>query len=203
MRYLLITASLFSLCAAARSDETERALNANASIAGFNTVGYQPESRKLATISQDADRFIVRDTQTGKVVVDGRASRINGSSTSQSLYEIDFSNLRAEGMYRIELDGRQLPEFRVAKDIYNWPFYCVSRGMYLWRCGTKVSAHVGGILFEHEACHLHDARVDLINGHEGERKDGVGGWHDAGDYNKYPVNAAFTLGMMLAAWEHF
>ena len=36
-----------------------------------------------------------------------------------------------------------------------------------------------------------------------ERKDGIGGWHDAGDYNKYTVNGAFTAGMMLQAWEHF
>jgi hypothetical protein len=31
----------------------------------------------------------------------------------------------------------------------------------------------------------------------------IGGWHDAGDYNKYTVNAAFTVGTMLKAWEHF
>jgi endoglucanase len=194
---------LLSLCPAVRADEAERAQKANGPIAGFNTIGYRPESRKLATLSRKADRFVVCATQTGNVALEGRASKINASIPNQSLYEIDFSDVRTDGAYRIELDGHQLSEFRVAKDIYNQPFYCVSRAMYLWRCGTKVSARVGNDLFEHDACHLHDGRLDLVNRQNEQRKDGTGGWHDAGDYNKYPVNAAFTLGMMLSAWEHF
>ena len=31
----------------------------------------------------------------------------------------------------------------------------------------------------------------------------TGGWHDAGDYGKYVNNGAFSVGMLLAAWEHF
>ena len=27
------------------------------------------------------------------------------------------------------------------------------------------------------------------------------GWYDAGDYNKYVVNSAFSIGLMLAAYE--
>ena len=27
------------------------------------------------------------------------------------------------------------------------------------------------------------------------------GWYDAGDYNKYVVNSAFSIGMMLACYE--
>ena len=35
------------------------------------------------------------------------------------------------------------------------------------------------------------------------KKDGTGGWHDAGDYGKYTVNAGITVGLMLKAWEQF
>src|SRR3970282_1016171 len=31
----------------------------------------------------------------------------------------------------------------------------------------------------------------------------TGGWHDAGDYNKYVVNAGVTVGCMFRAWEDF
>ncbi len=31
----------------------------------------------------------------------------------------------------------------------------------------------------------------------------TGGWHDAGDYNKYVVNAGVTVGAMFLAWEQF
>src|SRR5262249_3003447 len=36
-----------------------------------------------------------------------------------------------------------------------------------------------------------------------EKRNGVGGWHDAGDFNKYVTNAAVTVGCMLRAWEDF
>lgn len=31
----------------------------------------------------------------------------------------------------------------------------------------------------------------------------TGGWHDAGDYNKYVVNAGATVGVMFRPWEDF
>ena len=34
-------------------------------------------------------------------------------------------------------------------------------------------------------------------------RDATGGWHDAGDYNKYVVNAGVTVGAMFLAWEQF
>jgi endoglucanase len=35
------------------------------------------------------------------------------------------------------------------------------------------------------------------------RRDGTGGWHDAGDYGKYTVNAGITVGCLFMAWDHF
>ena len=34
-------------------------------------------------------------------------------------------------------------------------------------------------------------------------KPSLHGWHDAGDYGKYTTNGAFTVGMMLQAFERF
>ena len=169
----------------------------------LNTVGYLPESRKLGTAATKIEDFAVRDLKTGKQVMQGTASQLEAGSAGQPLYEIDFSAVNREGTYRIEFGERGSSEFHVAKDVYNWPFYCVMRAMYLWRCGTEVSAVIGGKRFEHSACHMDDAYLDFVGGPIGKRKDGTGGWHDAGDYNKYTVNAAFTVGMMLSAWEHF
>ena len=43
-----------------------------------------------------------------------------------------------------------------------------------------------------------EPRVDVSG-----RSDATGGWHDAGDYNKYVVNAGVTVGSMLLAWEMY
>src|SRR6185369_12839518 len=130
----------------------------------------------------------------------------SGSSKEQTLYA-DFSALKREGAYEIKIRGssKASAPFFVGKDVYNWPFYCVFRAMYLWRCGTEVSAEFAGRRYEHAACHLDDAYTNYIGGAKDKDKhrDAVGGWHDAGDHNKYTVNAAFTVGTMLKAWEHF
>ena len=75
-------------------------------------------------------------------------------------------------------------------------------GFYLWRCGTAVSATYHGQTFAHAACHTNDAWLDYVGGGH-THKDGTKGWHDAGDYNKYTVNAGVTVGTLFRAWEDF
>jgi endoglucanase len=76
------------------------------------------------------------------------------------------------------------------------------RAFYLWRCGTAVEGMHDGVGFSHAACHFQDAFQDYT-GFGTDRRDGTGGWHDAGDYGKYTVNAGATVGVMFLAWEHF
>src|SRR5438093_10877402 len=76
------------------------------------------------------------------------------------------------------------------------------RGMYLWRCGTAVSSTYNGKTFAHAACHTDDAYMEFVGGGD-VITNSTKGWHDAGDYNKYVVNAGITVGSMLRAWEDF
>jgi len=76
------------------------------------------------------------------------------------------------------------------------------RGFYLWRCGTAVLGEHNGNRYAHAACHMQDGYQDYI-GIEDSKRDGAGGWHDAGDYGKYTVNAGVTVGTLFIAWDHF
>lgn len=76
------------------------------------------------------------------------------------------------------------------------------RGFYLWRCGTAVEGDYNGDHFSTDTCHMGDGLADYI-GLPGQRVDGTGGWHDAGDYGKYTVNAGITVGNLFYAWDHF
>lgn len=49
---------------------------------------------------------------------------------------------------------------------------------------------------------MEDGWLDYVGGGHTQHKS-IGGWHDAGDYNKYPVNAGVSVGYMLKTWEHF
>lgn len=93
-------------------------------------------------------------------------------------WEGDFSAFRKPGRYAVEtiVDGtaRFSPPFEIADDLLvSRTSELAYRFFYYQRCGTAVPGF-------HAACHLDDARTE-----DGEHRDLAGGWHDAGDYNKY------------------
>jgi len=170
----------------------------------LNTLGYLPAREKKATITVPCTNFtVVRLKDDAKVFDSKVAGPVANSDTREQLYTADFSGLKEEGVYQLDVPGvgRSAP-FRVAADVYREPFYTVMRGFYLWRCGTAVSGTHNGQTFAHGPCHTNDAWLDFVTG-EHVRKEGTKGWHDAGDYNKYVVNAGVTVGALFRAWEDF
>jgi len=170
----------------------------------LNTIGYEPEAHKQASVVGPVRAYSVVRVSDGKTVFQGAETRhMENSDTQETLAILDFSAVRDEGVYRLEIPGvgKSAP-FRVAKDVYRDAFVTVTRAMYLWRCGTAVHGTHNGVNFDLEACHLKDGYLDYITGKH-EHKDTTGGWHDAGDYNKYVVNAGVTVGCMLRAWEDY
>lgn len=93
-------------------------------------------------------------------------------------WEGDFSAFKHPGRYVVEtvIDGTASysPPFEIANDlVVSKTSELAYRFFYYQRCGTAVPGF-------HAACHLDDARTE-----GGDQKDLAGGWHDAGDYNKY------------------
>jgi endoglucanase len=169
----------------------------------LNAVGYLPSALKTATIEGESRQFLVR-TLDGREVLRGTPTAVGTDKTgAEKHHHTDFSALREPGTYVLVVGPHESPPFRISQSVYNWPFYCAIRAMYLWRCGCAVHGDFGGHVFEHAACHIDDAYLDHAGGPAGKRKPSNGGWHDAGDYNKYTVNGAFTAAMMMHAWEHF
>jgi len=170
----------------------------------LNTVGYLPRAEKKASIAAACANFTVVRLPCRLPVFSGAVTGpVLNEDTQEQLYTADFSDCSVSGEYELDVPGvgRSAP-FRIAPDVYREPFSTAMLGMYLWRCGTAVSATYHGQTFAHEACHTNDAWLDLVGGGH-THKDGAGGWHDAGDYNKYTVNAGLTVGTLLRAWEDF
>jgi len=169
----------------------------------LNTVGYLPGHAKQASIAASATDFSVVDAE-GTVVYQGKTTGpIRNADTQEDLVIADFTAVTAPGTYRLDVPGvgRSAP-FEVSPPVYAEPFAVAVRAMYLWRCGGAVSGSHKGISYSHGACHLQDAYQDHVGGGHTIRPS-TKGWHDAGDYNKYVVNAGVTVGVMLHAWEAF
>lgn len=170
------------------------------------TVGYLPEVAKIATVvgADEAKNFSVVDAATGEVVHTGELGpMIDSVPTKERARAADFSALRRTGTYVVRVAG--LPDsapFALSATALERSFENVMLGFYGQRCGQAVRFTWKGETFTHAKCHGEDGWLDYCEpARAGQRRDGTGGWHDAGDYGKYSVNAAFGTAIMLLAWE--
>lgn len=93
-------------------------------------------------------------------------------------WKFDFSAITNRGRYVVTAgEGKAAvssPPFAIGDDLLHQHAAELGyRFFYYQRCGTAVPGF-------HAACHLDDARMP-----DGTHRDLSGGWHDAGDYNKY------------------
>lgn len=169
----------------------------------LNSIGYLPHHKKEITVSSEAKTFEIKQTSDNKTVYQGNTVGPNyQEDVDQDLWIAEFSDFSEIGEYYIQLDnGESSKSFLINNNIYDVPFSTVMNSFYLLRCGTAVNTEHNGDIFHHEACHHDDGYGDYI-GSPGVIIDGTGGWHDAGDYGKYVVNAGITMGVLLFTWEH-
>jgi endoglucanase len=174
-----------------------------------NSIGFQPPATKHATIATGGNAplpFRILRLPAGEPVFTGTLGppkTTPTTDTGETLRLADFSALTTPGHYQLDITGlgRSAP-FDIARDIWNTPFHLVARAIHLMRCGCAVRAEWQGRQFAHPACHLDDGWLDPA-GKDDSHRDATGGWHDAGDYNKYTLNTAFSAALLLTAWEHF
>ncbi len=171
----------------------------------INSLGYLTDGSKVATIVLDScSTFYIKAFNSNKKVYEGVLSGpIKQGDVGQSAYIADFSGFTKEGKYYIEIPGMGTSKpFRIGTDVYNEAFKTSFRAFYLLRCGTRVEGVYAADTFKHEACHMEDGWM-TYTGFGDVKKDGTGGWHDAGDYGKYTVNAGITIANLFLAWQHF
>jgi hypothetical protein len=163
-------------------------------------LGYAPDSRSKTAVLQStrplgkipSARFI--DQQTGEVA--WKTSWIaHGFLPDWDRYHwsVDFSDLRRPGRYVIAVGddaaATRSPPFQIADNLLSTETAELSyRFYYFQRCGTEIPGF-------HAACHLDDARLP-----DGTQRDLTGGWHDAGDYNKY--NGLTPEAVYALAWAY-
>lgn len=128
---------------------------------------------------------------------------VQDRDTAQTLRDADFSAYRGHGQFYLDIpgQGRSAP-FSISNDSYHEALSVSMLGLYGLRCGTAVHFDYQGQPFAHAACHLDDGHLDYL-GQAGKKRDATGGWHDAGDYNKYTLNSGISVGCLLQAWQDF
>ena len=169
------------------------------------SLGFLPDAEKEMTITlPQAESFRVRRADNDKVVFEGALSEVlTQADVAQSVRIADFTKLTKSGEYYLEVPGEgRSRNFVIGDNVYDEAYAHAMRAFYLWRCGAAIDYTFQGKRYQQDVCHQNDGHEDYI-GNEGQHHDGTGGWHDAGDYGKYTVNAGITGFTLLWAWEQF
>jgi endoglucanase len=181
-----------------------------------DSVGYATGRSKVATVILPAGVTTLSDTTAEVFDLNGNlqwACQVTGPFSDADLgityYFADFTPFDGPGTFYIAVpalgtdETAQSAPFQIGPGVFAGALESAMTGMYGQRCGTAVKITMAGDTWQHAACHLHDAdSLKYLTGVD-QPFSSTGGWHDAGDYGKYVNNGAFSVGMLLAAWEHF
>ncbi len=188
-----------------------------------NQAGYLPQGKKVAVLAaantqnpestpQNPLKLQVLDHE-GRCVLEKSAEYFGLDDASRDLiWQTDFSELTEPGVYKIITEkGTKSYSFEINGQIYEDLNKLLCKALYFQRCGMALEEKYAGI-FSRKSCHENDAVLysEYKKVSTGEMKeeelqhfDMQGGWHDAGDFGRYPTAAATALGHILYAWKWF
>jgi endoglucanase len=189
--------------------------------------GYLPTDQKVAVISSP-DPVVSQYNQTSPFTpgssyqlrrVSDNVSVFNGSPTAwnsgathnqsgDKIWWFDFSSVTTPGSYYV-FDVRQNKRsysFDIGPAVYDLLARQALAALKMQRCGVARFGQLGTKIWSDGACHLGNLQdtqcrdvADPTN--TSKARDMSGGWHDAGDFNKYSLYAAETLHNLLKAYE--
>lgn len=169
----------------------------------LDQVGYTSASAKYVFATQSADSFSVLDASTGLVRFRGAllSAIVSDPATGQIVSAGDFSSFTSQGRYFIVTSrGDSSYLFTIADTVFNAVYSAALKGFYYQRCGMLLDPAFAGV-YTHPACHTSTDAFFLAPAESTGFSPLGGGWHDAGDYGKYVVNAGVTVGTLLLAYE--
>jgi len=162
---------------------------------GFSTGG----SKRAVVRTRDrlgSGTFCVANARTGQARFEGKLTRWGQCKWGRQCWVADFSDLAEEGQFRLSVrfDGgatATTPAFAISAKHYDTVADLLRNYFYLSRCGCEVPGF-------HKACHLDDGQLrnhpNLTKGGEVTgHVDLSGGWHDAGDYDKFPRSEVWPV----------
>lgn len=186
-------------------------------------VGYAPSQGKFAVVELDkltrnySPIQLIKVTPDSNIVVKSDNNPVAwGNFLRYKYLKFDFSNITAQGIYKVRYGKVESNEFRIANDVYAHNVWQPTLEYFLavQMCHMKVEDRYR---VWHGLCHMDDATMAPINKDHfdgyfegpstlckwksGQHVPGlnIGGWHDAGDYDlrvESQAGTVYKLGLM-------
>jgi hypothetical protein len=187
--------------------------------------GYQCNAQKIAVISNPitgynngspftpgTTTYQVRRWNDDAVVFSGTITQWNSGAThtqsGDQVWWFDFTAYTTPGSFYIYDNIRNVGSYRfeIRDDVYKEVLKHAVRSFYYQRCGVAKASPYAATGWTDAACHIgtnQDLNCRLYSdaSNPATEKNLSGGWHDAGDYNKYVNFTWGTLIDLLLAYE--
>lgn len=174
----------------------------------MNQVGFYPQQEKVAVADDRVVReFTVVNASTGDCVLTGKPGYTATSPWSDKKRTVlDFSDVTTPGSYYLLADGDTV-SFEIKEKALTPLADAALKSFYYQRTATPIEERHAG-KWNRPSAHPDDHVLIHPNAVGPERTAGTvisspKGWYDAGDYNKYIVNSAYSIGLMQAVYRLF
>ena len=178
-----------------------------------NQVGYRTMMPKVATVAgMDATSFEIKENKTDETVYKGVLEQGRyWMQSMETIQKIDFTDFDGKGIYYIQIGDEKSYPFMIADSPFDGVLHASLRAFYYWRASAAIEPPYSiskGYDFSRKLGHPDT----LVFVHRSAASDGrhaesviaaPKGWYDAGDYNKYVVNAGITLHQLMLSYELF
>lgn len=192
-------------------------------------VGYHPSQKKIAVVEMDAsdsryhhseNAYLYQITENGPMLYMSLIPQQWGNFLRYHYLQIDFSEIKDEGLYFLEYEGQKSTMFRIADDVYDrgvWQpvlEYFLPVQMCHMRVNEKYRVWHG--LCHSDDAYMADTNFQHVDGYAqglstltkykpGDKVPGLnkGGWHDAGDFDLRVESQAGECYNLSLAFEEF
>ncbi|MFM6008034.1 MAG: glycoside hydrolase family 9 protein [Sphaerospermopsis kisseleviana] len=180
-----------------RPKDVKVAIFADPVIGKNSNLTYQPGS-KFEIRREDTDQTVY----TG-LILSWKEGEVDLSSGDRVWWG-DFTDFETKGIYYIydpKNKVRSYP-FDIRNDVYSNVLKTAVKAFYYQRCGTEIPVKYGG-QWTHPPCHIgrNQDLAALRYTTDSRPKDVHGGWHDAGDMNKYVSFTPKVFWNLINAYE--
>lgn len=176
----------------------------------INQIGYLPYAIKYAVVlGSTSEQFEIKTADLSTTVFTGVLGREEEFTSADEIVRIaDFTDLSTPGEYVVYVEdlGNSDP-FKISHDLFVPLSQATIKAFYFNRASTELLAEHAGI-YARAAGHPDTAVVVHPSAASADRPAGTiistpYGWYDAGDYNKYIVNAGISTYTLLSAYETY
>lgn len=169
----------------------------------INQLGYYPKSVKTVVVVNSTSPDFTVQSIDGNILFTGKLTdQGTWKLSGEKIKTGNFSGFQTSGSYRIHVaDKGGSHEFTITPHLYRGALKGAVKKFYFQRASMKLEEKYAGKWHRpmgqpDTTCYFHPS-----SGRSKGTMASPGGWYDAGDYNKYIVNAGITVSMMLGFYE--